>query len=104
MVGDHVEPPAVPCRTGFRQQRISAMFLDPFVDIVKEKLLAPQHPGPCDVVVSAHVSPKDRNPAFLPVIVAREFNRRGWIVPAGRAASLSARRQPQAQALLLQRA
>jgi hypothetical protein len=35
----------VPRRTGFRQQRISAMFLKPFVDIVKEKLLAPQHPG-----------------------------------------------------------
>src|SRR6202008_4260389 len=30
---------------------------------------------PCDVVVSAHVSPRDLKPAFLPVMVARTFNR-----------------------------
>jgi hypothetical protein len=30
---------------------------------------------PCEVVVSAHVSPKDRKPAFLAVIAARVFNR-----------------------------
>jgi hypothetical protein len=30
---------------------------------------------PCDVVVSAHVSPSDRNPASLAVMVARVFNR-----------------------------
>ncbi len=30
---------------------------------------------PCDLVVSAHASPKDRNPAFLLVIAASVFNR-----------------------------
>src|SRR5208283_2462298 len=30
---------------------------------------------PCDVVVSAHASPSDLKPAFLPVMVARMFNR-----------------------------
>jgi hypothetical protein len=35
MLADHVEPLAVPCHTGFPQQRISAMFLEPFVDIVE---------------------------------------------------------------------
>jgi len=30
---------------------------------------------PCDVVVSAHVSPRDLKPAFLPVIAASVFNR-----------------------------
>ena len=30
---------------------------------------------PCDVVVSAHASPSDRNPAFLPVMAARVFDR-----------------------------
>ena len=30
---------------------------------------------PCDVVVSAHVSPSERKPAFLAVIAARVFNR-----------------------------
>ena len=30
---------------------------------------------PCDVVVSAHASPSDRKPAFLPVMAARVFNR-----------------------------
>jgi len=33
-----MEPLAVPYRTGFRQQRISAMLLEPFVDIVEEVL------------------------------------------------------------------
>jgi hypothetical protein len=30
---------------------------------------------PCDVVVSAHASPSERKPAFLPVIAASVFNR-----------------------------
>jgi len=30
---------------------------------------------PCDLVVSAHVSPSERKPAFLAVIAARVFNR-----------------------------
>jgi hypothetical protein len=30
---------------------------------------------PCAVVVSAHVSPSDRKPAFLSVIAASVFNR-----------------------------
>ena len=30
---------------------------------------------PCDVVVSAHVSPSERKPAFLAVMAARVFNR-----------------------------
>ena len=30
---------------------------------------------PCDVVVSAHVSPRDLKPAFLAVIAASVFNR-----------------------------
>src|SRR5262245_336823 len=45
MVADHMEPLAVPYRAGFRQQRVSAMLLKPFVDIVEEILFAPQHPG-----------------------------------------------------------
>ena len=42
---DHVEPLAVPRTAGFRQQRIGPMFVEPFVEIVEEILLAPQHPG-----------------------------------------------------------
>ena len=45
MVADHMEPLSVPRLAGFRQQRIGAMLLEPFVDVVEEMLLAPQHPG-----------------------------------------------------------
>src|SRR5262249_48577648 len=45
MVADHMKPLAVPYGTGFRQQRIGAMLLEPFVDVVEEVLFAPQHPG-----------------------------------------------------------
>ena len=45
MFADHVEPLAVPRSAGFRQQRIGTMFVEPFVEIVEEILLAPQHPG-----------------------------------------------------------
>jgi hypothetical protein len=40
-----VEPFTVPRQAGFRRQRIGEMFLEPFVDIVEEMLLAPQHPA-----------------------------------------------------------
>jgi hypothetical protein len=41
MVADHMEPLSVPRLAGFRQQRIGAMLLEPFVDVVEEMLLAP---------------------------------------------------------------
>ena len=37
-------PIPVPRLAGLRQQRIGVMFLEPFVDVVEEMLLAPQHP------------------------------------------------------------
>ena len=45
IVADHVEPLAVAHLTGRRPHRIVAVFLEPFVGVVKEVLLAPQHPG-----------------------------------------------------------
>ena len=47
MVADHVEPLAVADLTRRRPHRIVAMFLEPYVGVVKEVLLAPQHPGQC---------------------------------------------------------
>jgi hypothetical protein len=47
----------------------------------------------CDVVVSAHASPMDLNPAFLAVIAASVSTGRAWIVPAGPAVSPSPRRR-----------
>ena len=47
MVADDVEPFAVAHLTGRGPHRIEAVFLEPFVGVVKEVLLAPQHPGQC---------------------------------------------------------
>src|SRR3984893_19183097 len=47
MLADHVEPLAVAHLMGRRPHRIVAVFLEPFVGVVKEVLLAPQHPGQC---------------------------------------------------------
>ena len=47
IVADHVEPLAVAHLMGRRPHRIVAVFLEPFVGVVKEVLLAPQHPGQC---------------------------------------------------------
>jgi hypothetical protein len=44
MVADHVEPLAVPHLPSW-PQRIDAVLLEPFLDIKKEVLLAPQHAG-----------------------------------------------------------
>src|SRR5215472_6156824 len=44
MAADHVEPLAVPDPEA-RPPRVDAVFLEPFVYIVKEILLAPQHSG-----------------------------------------------------------
>ena len=41
----HVEPFAVPHLPAVRPHRIDAMFLEPFVHVETEVLLAPQHPG-----------------------------------------------------------
>src|SRR4051812_29971983 len=45
VVADHVKPLAVADLAGRGPQRIDAMFLEPFIGIEKEVLLAPQHPG-----------------------------------------------------------
>jgi transposase len=45
MIADHVEPFAVADRAGRWPHRIDTMFPEPLVDIKKEKLFAPQHPG-----------------------------------------------------------
>src|SRR6516165_5759208 len=42
---DHVEPFAVAYLPAARPQRIHAMFVEPFVHVEPEVLLAPQHPG-----------------------------------------------------------
>ena len=46
VVIDHVKPFAVPdALAAVRAHRVDAVFLEPFVGIEKEVLLAPEHPG-----------------------------------------------------------
>jgi hypothetical protein len=58
---------------------------------------------PCAVVVSAHVSPSERKPAFLPVIAASVFNR-SRVDRASRSSRVTIRRQASGLIALLKKA
>lgn len=45
MIADHVEPFAVSHRPEWRPQRLDVVLTQPFIDLTKEILFAPQHPG-----------------------------------------------------------